>query len=440
MKNKTDIFSREILIDDVTGGKIIRYIHPCGFSLQYIPKPKFSKKFASILVPFGSVNSSVRSNGEIFDFPAGSAHYMEHCIFSKDESGGLLARLSSLGASANAYTSNTHTLYYFTSVENFFDSLKLYFSCVLNPYLEDDRVEAERNVIIQELEMYEDDPDSKSYRDLLQSLYSKHPIRDDIGGTKETVNCITSKHLKKIKELFYSLSEISMTIVGDVEEDEIRKFLEEIDFKFTIQEHHFDNIFPEETDIICEKKVSRKMDVDVESFIIGIKNPFINSVNSLSGRQRIKMQKGGQLYLETLLGNSSEIFEDMFSRGLINESFGFHYVCEKTYGYFIASGESPEPELAAKTLYDLLQNKLGGKLEKEEFEFQKRVVLGNFIRSFDAVEHCGLSAAAAKLSDTNIFEYPDLFARIDPFEILESLEFMKNENLLSEAFIFMEDK
>ena len=132
MKNKTDIFSREVLIDKVTGGKIIRFTHPCGFSLQYIPKLKFSKKFASILVPFGSVNSSVRFNDEISDFPAGSAHYMEHCIFSKDESGGLLARLSSLGASANAYTSNTHTLYYFTSVENFFDSLKLYFGCVLN--------------------------------------------------------------------------------------------------------------------------------------------------------------------------------------------------------------------------------------------------------------------------------------------------------------------
>jgi len=440
MKNETDIFSREIITDEVTGGEIIRFSHPCGFCLQYIPKPKFSKKFAAILVPFGSVNAMVKKSGETYEFPAGSAHYMEHCVFSKDENGGLLAKLSSLGASANAYTSNTHTMYYFTSVENFFESLELYFNCVLNPYLEDDRVESERAVIIQELEMYEDDPDSKVYRDLLHSLYCNHPIRDDIGGTKESVNSITSKHLKNIRQLFYCLPEISITLVGDIKEDEIYKFLRKTELNDNFSKTHPENIFPKEKDTICQKKVSRKMDVDVESFIIGIKNPSVNSINFLSGRQRIKLQKGGQLYMETILGNSSEIYEEMFSKGLINDSFGFHYVCEKTYAYFIAGGESAEPELAAKTLYELLRNKLDLNPQEEEFELQKKVVLGNFIRSFDSVEHVGLSAAASKLSDTNIFEYPDLYKTIDLAETMNSLEFIKNNDLLSEAFIFREEK
>lgn len=432
-------FKKTVLNDETTGGNIIIYDHPCGFSLQFVPKPKFSKKFASILVPFGSVHSKVRHNGNVYEFPSGIAHYMEHCIFTKDENGGLLARLSALGASANAYTSNTHTMYYFTCVENFFKSLNLYFECVVNPYLEEDRVESERNVIIQELEMYEDDPDNKVYRDLLQSVYFNHPIKDDIGGTKESVNEITSGDLKKIKELFYVFSEISITIAGDFEEGEILSFLKSLDICESDSINHPEVIYPYEPEGILKNKFSRKMDVDVESFIIGLKNPYISSKNSLSGKERIKMQKGGQLFLESLLGNSSEIFEEMFSCGLINDSFGFHYVCEKTYAYFIAGGESPEPETAAKVLYEKLLERFGN-VGDDEFELQKKVALGNFIRSFDLVDHCGLSAAVAKISDTNIFDYPMLYSKIGLSEVMESLEFIKNRNFLSMAFILKEAK
>jgi predicted Zn-dependent peptidase len=51
----------------------------------------------------------------------------------------LLGKLSALGASANAYTSHTHTLYYFSSVRYFEQTLDLYLDAILNPYLENDR-------------------------------------------------------------------------------------------------------------------------------------------------------------------------------------------------------------------------------------------------------------------------------------------------------------
>ncbi len=131
-----------------------------------IPRTGFSRKFAAISIPFGSVNDSVRTDGGRIRLPAGTAHYMEHCIFSKDENGGLLSRLSSMGANANAYTSFDHTMYYFTSSENFSEILDVYAKAVMEPYLGQDRIDAERDIIIQELKMYKDNPDSRAFNEI----------------------------------------------------------------------------------------------------------------------------------------------------------------------------------------------------------------------------------------------------------------------------------
>lgn len=432
---KHSIFTKSQLVDPITNGVINTYRHPCGLTLHIIPKHKFSKKFAGILIPYGSIHNQFETSSELVNVPAGSAHYLEHCIFSKEDNGGLLNKLSSLGANANAYTSHTHTMYYFTTVNNFLDAFELYFNAVTNPYLEEDRVIAERNIIIQELEMYEDDPDSRCFSSMIESLYLNHPVRIDIGGTKESVSQITSDHLKMIRQEFYTPKAITLTMAGDIDENEVLEFLEKSLSKYEINKDKSKYFFENEKDIILEKVTNNIMDVTAQSFLLGVKNPVICAQNPITGYEKVMMQKMGQSFFEMILGSSSNIFDSLYSEGLINDSFGFQFVCEDTYCYFVAGGESIDPVLASEKLYKMIVNQFNLKMEYYDFELQKRVAAGNFIRSFDSVEHIGMSAAIAELSDLNIFDYQEIYDKMELSKAIEAMRFVCNSDLKTVSYV-----
>jgi predicted Zn-dependent peptidase len=385
--------------------------------------------------------------------PAGTAHYLEHCIFSREEDGGgLLTQLSALGASANAYTSHTHTMYYFTTVDHFQEAFDLYFNAVIHPYLEQDRVEAERSIILQELDMYQDDPENQCFSKMLESLYFNHPVRIDIGGTSQSVAQITPEHLKTIQRYFYTPQALTVTVSGDIEEEEI----------LTVLNRHLESLdclpggspaffYPEEPAMISNTSISYEMDVSEESFLIGIKNPAVSPAAPLTGLQKVIHQKGGQLFFDMTLGSSSQIFETLYSEGLVNDSFAFQYVCEETYSYIAMGGESPDPRLAAKKLHRMLMDSFSADLslpdhghdedsneaavDPDAFELQKRVEAGDFVRSLDSVEHCGMSAAIAELSGLNIFDYPEIYDKMELKSVVDSMRFALDPALKTESFI-----
>ncbi len=451
---KNNQFTKTERTDPLTGVTIQTFRHPCGLILHRIPKKKFSKKFAGILVPYGSIHNQFKTQDGMATVPPGTAHYLEHCIFSKEEEGGgLLNKLSSLGVNANAYTSHTHTMYYFTTVDHFTQAFDLYFNAVIHPYLEQDRLDAERSIILQELEMYQDDPDNQCFANMIESLYFNHPVRIDIGGTKESVMQITPAHLKQIQTCFYTPHALTVTVAGDVEEEEIlgvlNKYLDSLPSDSTKRpEFHYQD----EPLTIAESSAFYEMDVSAESFLIGIKNPAISPAAPIAGREKIINQKGGQLFFEMILGSSSEIFETLYSEGLVNDSFAFQYICEETYSYVAMGGESPEPKRAAKKLHALLMGAFpiqdaalsagNGDGQPEEpmdptdFELQKRVEAGDFVRSLDSVEHCGMSAAIAELSGLNIFDYPEIYDKMELKRVVDAMRFVCDPDLETESFIF----
>ncbi|HHX36533.1 MAG TPA: insulinase family protein, partial [Clostridiaceae bacterium] len=77
--------------------------------MTVVPKPRFSRKFAAIVVPYGSVHTRFREADDpqkIVEVPPGTAYFLEQCLFSgkTTESGDLIRRFAALGVRADAYT------------------------------------------------------------------------------------------------------------------------------------------------------------------------------------------------------------------------------------------------------------------------------------------------------------------------------------------------
>ena len=415
-------FFKEEICDPLTGHILKTFRHRSGFLVKLLPRPRFSRRFAAITVPFGSVHTAFQTLDGRVTVPSGSAHFLEHCIFSRDEDGGLLGSLSNLGASANAYTTHTHTLYYFSTTEPFEEALTRYMTAILHPDISPARIEAERPVILAELAMYRDDPDSRTYSDLLEQLYVNHPVRLDIGGTAESVMAITEADLKAITQAYYNPSVLSLTIVGDIDEGPILELLARLlpekgqpaPKAERVTEPAFPAVFSSE----------RQMDVATSSFLIGIKDPVPSAECPLSGRDLAIRQRAGMLVFDTLLSECSAIHEELYDAGLICDNFGVHYTCESDFGFVAAGGESDCPAEAAQRLIDLLVEKWREGLDPYLFSVQKKAAAGDFLRAFDSIDHSGMVQARCNLYPVDLFDYPAIYDKIERTELLESFAFI----------------
>jgi predicted Zn-dependent peptidase len=88
-------------------------------------------------------------------------------------------------------------------------------------------VKKEKGIILQEIKMYQDNPYWKSYFNLLSALYSKHPVKNDIAGTEESVMSITPEDLYICYYNFYLPSNMDLVLIGDLDPQRIINLIRE---------------------------------------------------------------------------------------------------------------------------------------------------------------------------------------------------------------------
>ena len=153
---------------------------PNGLTVAVVPRKGFTKKLAYFAVDYGAIHTRMGEK----EMPAGVAHYLEHKLFDMPGRD-ITAEFAALGASPNAFTSFDMTAYHFSCSDHFFESLKLLLEFVSTPYFTEETVQKEQGIIGQEIGMYEDNPDSRIFENLMNCMYRQHPVRVPILGTKE---------------------------------------------------------------------------------------------------------------------------------------------------------------------------------------------------------------------------------------------------------------
>jgi len=345
-----------------------------GLDVYIMNKPGYQKQFAIYATHYGSNDSSFVPPGkkEPITVPDGIAHFLEHKLF-EEEHGNVFESYSKLGALPNAFTNFTTTAYHFTSTDNFYECLDILTGFVGRPYFTDENVEKEKGIIAQEIKMYEDNPNWRVFFNLLRGLYHEHPVRKDIAGTVESIYKINKEALYTCYETFYHPSNMVLFIAGEIEPERIFKQLAQSfkGEKFSRpKQGEIKRIYPQEPENVAEKVVKQKLHVSRPLFALGFKDCDIG----YQGERLLDKMIINQILLDMLAGPSSEVYNLLYEKGLIDNSFETEFTGEKDYGYAIFSGESPEPEKTTEILLEEIDKRKNSPWDEDYFIRIKRKI------------------------------------------------------------------
>ncbi len=404
-----------------------------GLEVFVFPKKGYNKQYASFATQFGSIDNTFYVEGKenLLEVPDGVAHFLEHKLF-EGEQGNVFDEFARFGASANAYTNFTMTNYLFSSTDHFEKCFDLLLNFVQDPYFTKESVEKEKGIIAQEIRMYEDNPSWRLFFNLLGSLFAVHPVRKDIAGTVESIMDIDEEVLYKCYRTFYHPSNMALFVVGDLEPERvIHQVIDNLEKKNYQPMGEIKRIYPEEPKNVREKCVREKMEVSQPLLNLGFKDPNVG----FTGRELFKKELASELLLEMLFGKASETYTRLYEEGLINDQFGSTFVGEKDYGYSIMGGETPDPDKLYQELLSSIKQYTQGGFREEDFERQRRKMLGEFLRSFNSLEFIANNFLYYHFRDNNLFDFVSLLKEITAEDIQVRLRELFDEKYHSCSII-----
>ncbi|MFZ5816539.1 MAG: EF-P 5-aminopentanol modification-associated protein YfmH [Bacillota bacterium] len=348
-----------------------------GLTVAVLVKPGFKQVTGRVATHYGSIDSRFRNpqTGEEVHVPDGIAHFLEHKLF-EEESGNVTDRFSELGADVNAYTTYTHTVYHFTTTQNFEACFDLLLDFVQSPYFTEESVAKEQGIIEQEIRMYLDDPGWRSSANLMEALYLEHPVRIDIAGTVESIRQINKDLLYLCHRIFYHPSNMVVFVAGDVDPARV---VDQVRTNFAKRSYtsqpEIQRIMPAEPPTVAERRRMEALVVSQPIFRIGFKD----TETGVGGRPLLERDMITAMILDAVAGKGSPLYTKLYESGLIDQRFGFEYMPELSFGYTYFSGPTRDAgELEARLLAGIEEVRAAG-LQAEDFERARKKIIGRII-------------------------------------------------------------
>ena len=154
----------------------------------------------------------------------GVSHFLEHMAFKgRGELDGdeLNRRFDQIGAHYNASTSEEVTTYYAAVLPEYLDEATTLLATLLQPDLRDDDFETEKQVIIEEIGMYDDSPGFLAYEKLMATHFENHPLGRSILGTPESIRELPRDAMAEYHGRRYGASAVTMVVTGQAKWDQV---------------------------------------------------------------------------------------------------------------------------------------------------------------------------------------------------------------------------
>ncbi len=210
----------EALIAPLLKEPVDRYVLPNGLTVIMKPSRAAAVCSVQVWIKTGSIHEG-RHLG------AGMSHFLEHMLFKGTSKRGgreISETVQSSGGYINAYTTFDRTVYYIDiPSENVGVALDVLSDAVFHSTLPEEEVEKEREVILREIDMGEDDPDSKLTKALFETAFRSHHYRYPIIGYREVFSKLSRNDLVEYYKARYVPNNMALIVTGDYEKPAIKQ-------------------------------------------------------------------------------------------------------------------------------------------------------------------------------------------------------------------------
>jgi predicted Zn-dependent peptidase len=156
---------------------------------------------------------------------AGATHYLEHLLFKgtgKRTALDISAEMDAVGGEMNAFTAKEYTCYYARVLDSDLPlAIDVLSDMVTSSLIEPRDVDAERNVVLEEIAMNEDDPSDSVHEAFTTRLFGDTPLGRPILGTVESINAITREQIFEHYHARYTPPHLVISAAGNLDHDTV---------------------------------------------------------------------------------------------------------------------------------------------------------------------------------------------------------------------------
>ncbi|HEU3166862.1 TPA: insulinase family protein [Streptococcus pneumoniae] len=400
-----------------------------GLTVVLLPKKEFKEVYGSVTVQFGSVDTLVTEvDGDVKQYPAGIAHFLEHKLFEREDSSDLMLAFTSLGADSNAFTSFTKTNYLFSATDHFLENLELLDELVTSAHFTEDSILREQDIIQQEREMYQDDPDSCLFFSTLANLYPGTPLATDIVGSEESISQINLTKLQENFTKFYKPVNMSLFLVGNFDVERVQGYFERKELKdLDIQE-----VAREKFVLQAVKQTdSMRMEVSSPKLAIGVRGKR-EVAEADCYRHHILLK----LLFAMMFGWTSDRFQKLYESGKIDASLSLEIEVTSRFHFVMLTMDTKEPVALSHQFRKAIRNFTKDlDITEDHLDIIKREMFGEFFSSMNSLEFIATQYDAFEHGET-IFDLPKILQEITLEDVLEAGHHLIDEGDIVDFTIF----
>ncbi|MBB6672862.1 M16 family metallopeptidase [Cohnella nanjingensis] len=306
----------------------------------------------------------------------GISHFIEHMLFkgTKRHSAKEIAdRFDGIGGNVNAFTSKEYTCYYAKVLDQHLPiAVDILSDMFFESQLADEELAKEKNVILEEISMYEDTPDDTVHDLASKAAYGDHPLAYSILGTAERLNAMGPQDLRRYMSRQYTVGNVVVSLAGNVGEEAL-ELLERHFGRFDVRAEASTLARPVfRSDALFHQKKTEQNHLCLTFPGCSIGDP--------------------KMYAMTLLNNaigggmSSRLFQEIREkRGLAYSVYSYHTSYADSGLFTVYAGTAPKQ---TQDVYDLTMELLGEisakGLSEAEVNRGKEQLKGNLILSLES--------------------------------------------------------
>ncbi|MEW5952955.1 MAG: pitrilysin family protein [Bacillota bacterium] len=336
----------------------------------------------------------------------GISHFIEHMMFkgtARRTAKDIAETLDAVGGQLNAFTTKEYTCYYSRVLDEFFDlAVDLLGDMLLNSRFGAEDIDRERNVILEEIKMYEDTPDELVHDIFAHTVWQGHVLGRPIIGSEEVIKNLSRDDIISFYQQYYTPAKMIISVAGNIEHEQAASKLAGVFGQLRGESRGRVLTGPvPHREITCRSKDTEQVHLclGTQGLPLGHEHIYVfQLVNTILGG-----------------GLSSRLFQEVREqRGLVYSIFSYHSSYHDTGLFCVYAGLSkqniqPTMELILKEIRDIQKNSVS----VAELQRAKDQLKGNLLLSLENVNTRMSRLGKSQLYLSTVIHPDEIVARIN---------------------------